>query len=426
MRRLAKQSREDKVSSQRDYQQLFEERGHRIEAQGDVDQVLRLSARIDESTNTDLVAFGGFVFPSAETTLGAVLLAGGHQVSGEFRLASRWNRIGLIEAAPDSESIDVELRWDDEADLTVWGLAAGAVHLPAALAEQKPQAADLEPSHLAPETFYLPHVGAFGLDIDAEQSTRLHLDSGELITLKKCAYCGRLLPVNMDRPGSMSFHKHNDKVSNHQNECRACKKWRINDSFNPKRTVDQLHESSVITRERRLFLRDPEILQQIKDRTGAGLKSQIWERFGRCCFYCRGSLTLEEVELDHTRPLAYLWPIDEHATCLCTSHNNQKREKFPVDFYTDDQLHELSAICGLPYEELREKKLNEVELDRILGDIAGFARQWEPRTFAATARKVLELRPDVSLYEELERADPELYAELMAQLQERPPSVGEE
>src|SRR5207244_3589985 len=139
------------------------------------------------------------------------------------------------------------------------------------------------------------------------------------------------------------------KLSKHQNECRACKKWRINDDFNPKRTTDQLHESSVITRERRLFLRDPERLQAIKERSGAGLKSQVWERFGRRCFYCNRSLDLDEVHLDHTRPLAYLWPIDEHATCLCGEHNNQKQDKFPVDFYTDAQLHELADICGLPY-----------------------------------------------------------------------------
>lgn len=39
------------------------------------------------------------------------------------------------------------------------------------------------------------------------------------------------MPVDPNRLGALSFHKHNDKATSHQNECRACKKWRINDSF---------------------------------------------------------------------------------------------------------------------------------------------------------------------------------------------------
>lgn len=232
-----------------------------------------------------------------------------------------------------------------------------------------------------------------------------------------------MLPVDMNRLGTLAFHKHNAKRTFHQNECRACKKWRINDSFNPLRTVDQLHESSVITRERKLFLREPQRLQEYKRRTGAGLKSQVWERFGRRCFYCDKSLKLSDVQLDHTRPLAYLWPIDEFATCLCAAHNNQKTDKFPVDFYNRTQLRELSRITGLPYRELVAKAVNQYELDRIWDDIATFALEWEPRTFAATARKVTEMLPEVDLFGRLYDVDPELHDELMASLADRPPGV---
>ncbi len=230
----------------------------------------------------------------------------------------------------------------------------------------------------------------------------------------------------MECLGSLSFHKHNAKKTHHQNECRSCKKWKINDSFNPLRTTDQLHESSVITRERKLFLREPQILQAIKDRTGAGLKSQIWEKFGRKCFYCKKSLKLDEVQLDHTRPLAYLWPIDEHATCLCAEHNNLKKEKFPVDFYSRIQLEELSQICGLPVKDLSRKALNQIELKRILQDIATYAMEWEPRTFAATARKIKELQPAVDLFAILKERNPQVYEDIVKQLADRPDPVSNE
>ena len=247
---------------------------------------------------------------------------------------------------------------------------------------------------------------------------------GKTIQLKKCAYCQRLLPLDPRRPSALAFHKHNAKKTGHQNECRSCKKWRINNEFNPKRTTDQLHESSVITRERKIFLREPEILERVKDRNGAGLKSIIWERFDRKCFRCCEGLALDEVQLDHTRPLAYLWPIDEHATCLCAGCNNFKRERFPVDVYTGPDLRRLSGITGLPYSDLVRKDVNRPELRRILSNVVRFALEWDPRTFNATARKVKELLPDVDLFEVLRKADQDVYIQINRSLEERPEAVG--
>ena len=184
-----------------------------------------------------------------------------------------------------------------------------------------------------------------------------------------------------------------------------------------------MHESSVITRERKLFLRDPEILERIKDRNGAGLKSIVWEKFHRECFRCLRKLALDEVQLDHTRPLAYLYPIDEHATCLCADCNNFKRERFPVDVYTEPELRRLSEITGLPYTELVRKEVNQPELDRILENIVEFAQAWDSRMFNATARKVKELLPDVDLFQALRAADEAVFNEVVANLAERPEAV---
>lgn len=313
----------------------------------------------------------------------------------------------------------------DSGYIDIWGLALGRPKPPTSTGNGQ-QRLLLSQAHLIPETFYLPHDTAADAEIRAEESARLQTHEGSAISLKKCAYCGRLLPVDPKRLGALAFHKHNAKVSKHQNECRACKKWRINDSFNPLRTTDQLHESSVITRERKLFLREPEILQQIKDRTGAGLKSKVWKRFGKRCFRCNRVVALDGFQLDHTRPLAYLWPIDDHATCLCSECNNEKKEKFPIDFYSEDQLQRLSRIIRLPLAELKRKTLNEVELRRILADLPKFARDWEPRTFFATARKIRELRPEIDLFSTLRSADAKEHARVTEELRERPPSVDEE
>lgn len=424
MRRLAQQSRDDTYASLRDYQELHSAQGMGFRPVGNDEHVLTFTAQASTATNSEFVGAGAYLNPSVPVRARLTLSASAAEASIAAELGGGyWNRIGVAIPASGATEVRVDLRWTGPVDISVWGLSAGPLELPPALVSAEVGLAELNQTHLAPETFYLIQDVAIGMDLAEDESTVFAEVDGAEITLKKCSYCGRMLPVDPARLGTLAFHKHNAKRTKHQNECRACKKWRINDDFNPKRTVDQLHESSVITRERQLFLREPERLQDYKQRTGAGLKSQVWNRFGRQCFYCGRPLELEEVQLDHTRPLAYLWPIDEYATCLCPEHNNQKKDKFPVDFYSDTQLRELSQITGLPYEQLVAKQLNMIELDRIRRDIVTFAREWEPRTFAATARKVAELRPDINFYEDLRRADSAEYEELQAALAERPLGV---
>jgi len=422
MRRLAVQSRNDEYASRRDYQTVQEQQSLRLVPHDTPSRIILLGDSLDDDDSA-LIGFGGYIKSSSAISLLLTATAGSVTAEALVPLDTAWQRVGICFESEDADVLEVVLEWDSDDTLDLWGITGGCVVFPEAIEAAGAKGVDdCNKSHLVPETFYFDHGAALALNVDAK-STPHELIDGDRIQLKKCSYCGRLLALDMERLGALSFHKHNAKLTNHQNECRACKKWRINNSFNPLRTTDQLHESSVITRERKLFLREPEILQSIKERTGAGLKSQVWERFGRKCFYCDTPLELKEVQLDHTRPLAYLWPIDEHATCLCATHNNEKKEKFPVDFYTDEQLRALADICGLPYAELREKRLNDAELDRILADITRFALEWEPRTFAATARKVAELRPDIDLFEALRGADAGLHEALTADLANRPDPV---
>jgi hypothetical protein len=422
MRRLAKQSREDTYRSNRDYQTLHERRAQRfIPRAGDVFSVAFLASL--EADNNGCVCWGGYVLSRKPMTITATLSVDGvHHVS-QIHVGSNWQRFGALLMGVQGREATLTFHCDGEdVSFDVWGLGLGRPNIPQAESSDADLSL-LQQSHLIPETFYLPHQAAVDADIDVDASGGFHIEEGSVIHVKKCSYCGRLLPVDPERLGVLAFHKHNAKISKHQNECRACKKWRINDSFNPKRTTDQLHESSVITRERKIFLREPEILQEIKDRTGAGLKSKVWERFGRKCFRCSKDVALNDFQLDHTRPLAYLWPIDEFATCLCAECNNEKKEKFPVDFYKPQELKRLSAITGLALADLTKKSLNERELTRILADLSTFARDWEPRTFCATARKIKELRPEIDLLVELRKVDVAEFRRIDNELRERPPPV---
>ncbi|MEO7798498.1 MAG: HNH endonuclease signature motif containing protein [Opitutaceae bacterium] len=368
-----------------------------------------------------LFAAGGFISVPGDAEVLLRVVAGEVAVERPYQIGDAWARLGVALDAMGPAPVRVSLLFSRSEDyVDVWGLAAGTTEFPVSNGAERPAIADLNEVHLLPETLYLDHNS----DLPPTLVGFNEVAEGAEIALKKCSYCGRLLPVGPGAPGGLSFHKHNAKVSGHQNECRSCKKWRINNAFNPLRTPDQLNESSVITRERRLLLRENEILQSIKEREGRGLKSIVWDRFDRQCFYCDKPLELKEVELDHTRPLAYLWAIDEYATCLCSEHNNHKKDRFPVDFYTQAQLVRLSQITGLPLDQLQLRSVCEPQLDRIRSDIAGFAEKADPRAFNAIARKVIEFRPDVDLWGELKGADATVYERVWQDAQVRPEQVG--
>jgi hypothetical protein len=92
----------------------------------------------------------------------------------------------------------------------------------------------------------------------------------------------------------------------------------------------------------------------------------IWKRFHERCFKCRKNLrSPREMGLDHTMPLAYLYPLDDSATCLCRTCNSEKRDKFPVDFYREDALDQLSGITGLSARLIRSRVVNPQALERL-------------------------------------------------------------
>lgn len=237
---------------------------------------------------------------------------------------------------------------------------------------------------------------------------------GQFVVLKSCNRCGRFLPINIfNELKTLSFSLHckklapcnhstfssytiindidkndlktaeinivNDKVVSyygHQLECKACKKFFVNMPLNPQRNAQQFKEDGLRRRAIEVLvnhLLDRNLVHfEFEKKNRKEFTEYIWNKFDRKCFKCKKELGLSEMNLDHTMPLAYLYRLDETATCLCASHNSQKSDHFPIDYYTKEELIELSKITGLSIEILCSRKVNEEVLNLLIKNIVWF------------------------------------------------------
>lgn len=259
--------------------------------------------------------------------------------------------------------------------------------------------------------------------LDTEKSITNYLTEkynfteGKRVIMKSCNRCGRYLPINTDdetKTLSFSLHckknapcKHStfrayeiqnkDRLTNddlkgltleknkvisyygHQLECKACKKFFVNAPLNPLRNPQQFKEDGL--RRRAIEVLVNNLLKrnlvhfEFEKKTKKEFSKYIWEKFNKRCFKCgrdSNELPFNKMALDHTMPLAYLYRLDETATCLCASHNSQKSDHFPIDYYTEDELDELSKITGLKLEILKSQEINMEVLDLLVKNIVWF------------------------------------------------------
>lgn len=173
---------------------------------------------------------------------------------------------------------------------------------------------------------------------------------------KYCIICYTLKPLEY-------FDRHSARKSQHQGECRLCKAV-YNKLKNPTRTADQHREAA---QKRRLYM----------DLTnGDKIESkEIYERFGFKCFKCGEDLS-QDIQtksvqrggnLDHTLPAKFLWPMTNYnATLLCRQHNGEKAEKWPSEFYSDQEIKRLVTLTGIPYETMvSEPHYNPDAIERL-------------------------------------------------------------
>lgn len=151
---------------------------------------------------------------------------------------------------------------------------------------------------------------------------------------KQCNACGRIQPFD-------AFSKHVGwGALERQMECRGCKGG-INALLNPLRTQEQLHESALRRRVADSLLKGVNEPIKIED---------LFDRFKSKCFKCSKKLDRKlrgTWAIDHILPSRFLFPLKlENSALLCTGCNNSKHGRWPSEFYTNNELIQLSKISG--------------------------------------------------------------------------------
>ncbi len=160
---------------------------------------------------------------------------------------------------------------------------------------------------------------------------------------KQCNMCGRVLPFK-----SFSGHKGWGPLEK-QMECRGCKAV-INASLNPKRTKEQLHESSLKRRVADLLMEGESEKIDFKD---------LFKKFNSRCFKTGKKLDIDDRgswAIDHILPSRFLYPLTKkNAALLSREANENKRDKWPSQFYTNNELKELTLITGADLSLISKK-----------------------------------------------------------------------
>lgn len=166
---------------------------------------------------------------------------------------------------------------------------------------------------------------------------------------KQCNTCGRILP-NAD----FSRHAQWGPLEK-QMECRACKAV-INAYLNPKRTTEQLRESAMRRRIAELLVKGDDEKLDV---------TALFKRFEGKCFKTGKPLNIDDGsswQIDHTLPSKYFYPLSvRNATLLSVEANQNKSDKWPSEYYSNQELLELSRITGASLELLssREPVINK-------------------------------------------------------------------
>lgn len=201
---------------------------------------------------------------------------------------------------------------------------------------------------------------------------------------KQCNVCSRILP-------NQAFSKHKGwGPLEKQMECRSCK-GAINAILNPKRTKEQLHESSVRRRIADLFLEGENETIDIQD---------LFNRFGSKCFKTQKLLDLNNRKswaIDHISPSKYLYPLTkENAALLSKGANENKRDKWPSKFYTNNELIQLAKITGANIDLIsRKSPLTNHNIDVN----KGVERYLQVREKSDLPKRVKEIKKILQVYD---------------------------
>ena len=334
------------------------------------------------------VGFGGWFTVSASADV--MLLHGPERYTLSPHGIDQWSKLGSqwITSGATSKPVFV-IEASEPSSVALYGLGSGRVNH-SHYDEARPELLG-NMWRFAPEAnFYEENTGeavVVTADLDPTSTVRLWK--------KSCNRCGRFLPINLPKEReTLSFSNH--CVADHrrpcshagfgrirrlgskpehnleygfQLECRFCKKFEVNAPHNPQRTSSQMKEDAARRRAFELLLDSlyhgtPSL--RYSQETGSELAADVYARFNGKCFKCGKVLGSErDMHLDHTRPLALLWPLDQHATALCAQHNSEKRDRLPVEYYNEEELGRLGPMVGLSYADLYSDSSNQNGIDLL-------------------------------------------------------------
>ena len=343
----------------------------------------------------DTIGFGGWYCADNELE---VVIVGTPERSVLSRYSwPNWNKIGSqwISNTTQPKSIDIHLKAKQATKIAMYGLQCGIIkHEYLEIYNNRPTLLRNMWSFAPEGNFYIDSAnGTVSVEADMEL---FRIQNVATLYLKSCNRCGRFLPINRaDQRAHLSFTNHcvadhcrpckhssfgriygKDKPEDpykfeygFQLECRFCKKFEVNAPHNPQRTSAQMKEDAQRRRSIELLLEHLyEGSSQLRYRheTGLELANDVFERFERRCFKCRTTLTApSDMQLDHTRPLALLWPLDQSATALCATCNSTKRDRPPAEFYSEGELKGLSEITGISITKLKDSSPNLEAFQRL-------------------------------------------------------------
>ena len=309
-----------------------------------------------------------------------------------------WSKFGSIWTSQDSSQIEIQVTFTSAVtnSVSIYSPMCGTIHhnhIDDALENRPVLLKNMY--QISPEGIFVSQPGSIQISANAPAG------SVELTT-KSCNRCARFLPINViDQRAHLSFSNHcvaphrrpcshsgfgklqdvhSDDVLKleygYQLECRFCKKFEVNAAHNPRRTAGQMKEDGARRRSIELLLSElyggsPQML--FRHENNQELSDYIWEKFDKKCFNCGSQIpSAREMHLDHTRPLALLWHLDQSGTCLCGSCNSQKRDRSPSEFYDDAKIKLLADKTGIPVDHLRTPGPNKVALDLLIKKLDWF------------------------------------------------------
>jgi hypothetical protein len=201
---------------------------------------------------------------------------------------------------------------------------------------------------------------------------------------KQCNVCGRILPFS-------AFSKHSGwGILERQMECRSCK-GAINAVLNPKRTKQQLQESSVRRRIADLFVESENQNIDIED---------LFKRFDSKCFKTGKELDINQRNtwnIDHILPSKNLYPLNvANAALLSTEANSNKRDMWPSKFYTNNELIELARITSANLELLSSPK---PIMNHNIDVNNGVAKYLQVREMSDLPKRIKEIKKILEVYQ---------------------------